>query len=120
MSPYSGSDCKCGRCGFRSGDSRGVASASFGGEVGWRMNNVKISGVLGGDSSQVIEYGTYAASIGCSIESGECGIGITCWASAAFASALRCCFRCVWIAVFESGISVSVDMVLMVRMDRST
>jgi hypothetical protein len=61
------------------------------------MNNIKISSVLGGDSSQVIEYGTYARSIGCSIDSGESGIGIACWASAAFASALSCCFRCVWI-----------------------
>jgi hypothetical protein len=48
------------------------------------MNNVKISGVRGGDSSQVIEYGTYATSIGCSIDSGECGIGIAWYASAVF------------------------------------
>ena len=78
---------------FYSGSSRSVASTSFGGEIGWRMNNVKIPSVLGGDSSQVIEYGTYAVSI----HSGECGIGIGCWASAAFASAIRCCFRSVWI-----------------------
>jgi hypothetical protein len=50
------------------------------------MNNVKVSGTLGGDSSQAVRYGACAlllswcfmCNIGCSIDSGECGVGIVC------------------------------------------
>ena len=63
-----------------------MASARFGGKGVWRMKNVKVSGMLGGDSSQVIGYGACAAplsqcimsNIDCSIDGGECGIGIVC------------------------------------------